>query len=113
MLKLKEIKLKIQLAQRRWSEIEGEVMENSLLSTEENVVTKKERLKNLLEDIRINIEDCLTYSHCRMLVKVCKEFLEKILIISEKLRVSYISPGYVESYYIFDTLRLTKHLSTC
>ena len=113
MLKLKEIKLKVQLAQKRWSEIEQGTVENSLSYDKENIAIRKEKLKNLLEDIRVNIEDCLTYSHCRMLVNVCKEFLEKILAISENLRVSYVSPGYVESYYIFDTLRLTKHMCTC
>lgn len=106
MLRLKEIKLKVQLAQQRWLEIEGEMDEKSLSSTGENIVVKKEMLKNLLEDIRVNIEDCLTYSHCRIFVRVCKDFLEKILTISERLRVSYVSPGYVESYNIFDTLIL-------
>ncbi len=113
MLKLKEIKLKVQLAQKRWSEIERGTVENSHSSDKENIAIRKEKLKNLLEDIRVNIEDFLAYSHCHVLVKVCKDFLEKILDISEKLRISYVSPGYVESYYIFDTLRLTKHLSTC
>lgn len=113
MLKLKEIKLKVQLAQKRWSEIECGTVENSLSSDKESIAIRKEKLKNLLEDIRVNIEDFLAYSHCHILVRVCKDFLEKILTISEKLRVSYVSPGYVESYYIFDTLRLTKHLSTC
>jgi hypothetical protein len=109
MHKLKEIKKKIQLAQLKWMEIEEETARISL-QLKVNISNRKEKLKNLLEEIRVNIEDLLTYSHCRALAKVCKGFLEKILVISEKLRVSYVSPGYVESYYIFDTLRLTDRL---
>ncbi len=110
MLKLKEIKKKIQFAQQKWIEIEGEIAQNSLPPFKANISNNKEKLKNLLEEIRVNIEDLLNYSHCRALVKVCKVFLEKILVISENLRSSYISPGYVESYYIYDTLRLTDRL---
>lgn len=113
MLRLKEIKFKVQFAQQSWSIIEGEITSDSSFPSKTNVQVRKERLKNLLEDIRVDIEDCLSCSNCRMWVKVCKDFLEKILAISEGLRVSYVSPGYVESYYIFDTLRLTNHLCTC
>jgi len=106
MSKLKEIKKKIQLAQEKWIEIEEETAKSPLCS-KANITNRKEKLKNFLEEIRLNIEDLLTHSHDHLLVKVCKGFLEKILTISENLRVSYVSPGYVESYYIFDTLKLT------
>ena len=113
MLRLKEIKRKIQFAQQNWAELEEEIAQSSLLTVKINISSRKEKLKNLLEEIRVNIEDLLNYSHCRSLVKVCKGFLEKILAISEKLRVSYVSPGYVESYYIYDTLKLTDRLGNC
>jgi len=41
----------------------------------------------------------------------CKKFLETILGISENLRVSYVFPGYVESYYIQDSLRILDGLA--
>ena len=106
MSKLKEIKKKIQIAQQKWIEIEEETAQSPLYS-KTNINNRKEKLKNFLEEIRVNIEDLLTHSHNHLLVEDCKGFLEKILVVSENLRVSYVSPGYVESYYIFDTLKLT------
>ena len=104
MKKLKEIKQMIDSAQQEWSEISD--LDSLYPLSWANVCEQKEKLKDLLEDIRENIEDRLSCSHCRFLVNVCKKFLEKILKISEGLRASYAFPGYVESYYILDTLRL-------
>ena len=109
MRKLKEVKQMIQIAQQGWSEIEGEMENDFSAVCGTNVVVKKERLKNLLEDIRLSIESSLMYSRCSLLMKVCKNFLESILAISENLRASYVSPGYVESFYILDTLKMIEY----
>ena len=108
MKKLKDIKAMIQIAQQGWSEIEGEISANPSSVCRGNTILKMEKLKDLLEDIRLNIENSLVYSHCSMLIKVCKNFLESILAISENLRASYVFPGYVESYYILDTINFAE-----
>ena len=108
MKKLKEIKKMIDSAQKRWAEIKSD---ENMLPLSSAVVYKKERLKNLLEDIRENIESLLSYSHCNLLVKVCKKFLERTLLISEKLGASYAFAGYNESYYILDTIRIADSFS--
>jgi len=104
MKRLKEIKLMVQIAEQGWSEIEGKTSNLSGF-TADGLAKKKEKLKNLLEDIRVNIESFLIYSRCSALMRVCREFLDRILMVSENLRVSYVFPGYTESYYILDTLR--------
>ena len=108
MKKLKDIRAMIQTAQQEWSEIEGETSENPSSLCRSTITVKMEKLKNFLEDIRMNIENLLIYSRCSMLVKVCKNFLENILAISENLRASYVFPGYVESYYILDTMNFAE-----
>ena len=108
MKKLKDIRAMIQVAQQEWSEIEGETSVNTSSLCRSNITVKMEKLKNFLEDIRMNIENLLIYSRCSMLVKVCKNFLENILAISENLRASYVFPGYVESYYILDTMNFAE-----
>ncbi len=107
MKRLKEIKQMIQVAEQGWSEIEGKMCDFSVDSID-GLASKKDKLKNLLEDIRMNIEESLVYSHCSLLVKVCRNFLERILLISENLRGSYVFAGYSESYYILDTLRFIE-----
>ena len=109
MKKLKEIQKMIDSAQKRWAEIKSD--ENLLPLTNASLVYKKEKLKNLLEDIREDIESLLSYSHCALLVKVCKNFLERTLLISEKLGASYAFAGYNESYYILDTIRIVDSFS--
>jgi hypothetical protein len=109
MKKLKEIKQMIDSAQKRWAEIKSE--ENLLPLSNVSIVEKKEKLKNLLENIREDIESLLSYSHCDLLVRVCKKFLERTLLISEKLGASYAFAGYNESYYILDTIRIADSFS--
>lgn len=104
MKRLRDIKLMIEIAQQGWFEIEGE-MQGSVLPFKA-VSLKKEKLKNLLEDIRKSIESLMMYSRCNILMKVCKSFLEKILRISESLGNSYAFPGYSESFYILDTMKM-------
>jgi len=106
MKKLKEIKKMIDSAQKRWAEIKSE--ENLLPLSNVSIVEKKEKLKNLLEDIRENIESLLSYSHCALLARVCRKFLERIFLISENLGASYAFAGYNESYYILDTIRIAE-----
>ena len=103
MKKLKEIKEMIDEAQRELDEIDDLYvlfpMSRSIISD------RKEILKNHLEDIRGSIEALLLYSHCSILSRVCKNFLEEIFKISECLRVTYLVPQYSESYYIMDTIK--------
>ena len=96
----------IDSAQKRWADIKSE--ENLLPLSNVSVVEKKENLKSLLEDIRENIESLLSYSHCALLAKVCRKFLERIFLISENLGASYAFAGYNESYYILDTIRIAE-----
>jgi hypothetical protein len=109
MKKLKEIKQMIDSAQKRWIEIKNDEKKVPLCNA--SVVEKKENLKNLLENIREDIESLLSYSHCDLLVKVCKKFLERTLLISEKLGASYAFAGYNESYYILDTISIADAFS--
>ena len=62
MSKLKEIKKKIQFAQQKWIEIEEETAQSPLYS-KTNINNRKEKLKNFLKEIRVNIEDLLAHSH--------------------------------------------------
>ena len=94
----------IDIAQQGLDEIDS--VSKTSMFTLGVLVEKKEKLKNLLEDNRENIESLLVYSRCNILSRVCRNFLERILGISECLRASYAFPGYQESYYILDTLRL-------
>ena len=96
----------IEIAQQGWDEIDGEIRINT--SNSGNLCVKKENLKNLLEEIRKNLELWLFHWNSSILKKICKGFLEKILCISENLRESYIFPGYRESFYIVDTIEMTK-----
>jgi len=86
----------IDSAQHEWSEI-SDLDPMSSLSL---ISDQKEKLKELLEDIRQKTEGLITD-----FPNACKDFLERIMGISESLRVSYAFPGYSESYYILDTLR--------
>lgn len=108
MKKLKEIKLKIDAAQQKWNEISGL---NPLYPLSRVIACeKKESLKNLLEDIREDIDNLLVYSHCGALIELCKKLLERILLISESLRASYAFAGYNESYFISDTIKIVDGL---
>lgn len=108
MKKLKDIRLMIEIAQQGWAEIEGET-EKLRTPDSGSLCVKKESLKNLLEEIRRNLEAWLFNWDNTILKKICVNFLEKILIISENLRKSYVFPGYAESYYIADTIAIAKH----
>jgi hypothetical protein len=107
MKKLDEIKEMVKDAQQRWGEINDELNPLYPLSRV-GLCEKKEKLKNLLENIRENIEALLSYSCTK--VDVCKSCLESILGISEDLRISYAFPGYVESFYIMDTIKIADGL---
>lgn len=99
MKKLDEIKQMIESAQQKLGEIRD--LDSLYPLSRFSLCDKKEKLKNLLEDIRQKTESLIVDSPM-----ACKSFLERILGISECLRASYAFPGYVESYYILDTLRL-------
>ena len=107
MKRLKDIRLMIEIAQQGWTEIEGE-MQRLHASDTGKLCAKKEGLKNLLEEIRRNLEAWLFRWDNTILKKICVNFLERILIISENLRKSYVFPGYVESFYIVDTIEMAK-----
>ena len=99
MKKLDEIKQMIDSAQQKLGEIRD--LDSLYPLSRFSLCEKKEKLKDFLEDIRQKTEALIADSP-----RDCKRFLEQILGISECLRASYAFPGYVESYYILDTLRL-------
>ena len=111
---LKEMRELIKLADQNWKEIEGELSRDSKDSTDSSIpfsnaiMEKKEKLKNLLENIRNDLEVWLFSWDSSVVKEVCSEFLEDLLKTSEKLRLSYTFPGYVESFYILDTMEMTK-----
>ena len=107
MKKLKEIRLMIEIAQQGWAEIDGEIQRLNSSDTG-SLSVKKEGLKNLLEEIRKNLENWLLIWNNSILKKISINFLEKILIISENLRKTYVFPGYVESFFIADTIEMAK-----
>ena len=107
MKRLKDIRLMIEIAQQGWAEIEGE-MQRLHASDTGKLCVKKEGLKNLLEEIRKNLEAWLLKWNSTILKRGCVNFLEKILIISEDLRGTYVFPGYVESFFIADTIEMAK-----
>ena len=106
--RLKEIRAMIGVAQKDWSDIESEMTDGSPLGLSNVVADKRKKLENLLEDIRNNLEMWLFYWDSSIIKGVCRVLLEKILLISEGLRLSYVFPGYSESYYILDTIEMTK-----
>ena len=106
--RLKEIRAMVNLAQKNWSDIEDEVAKDSSLCLSNVVAYKREKLENLLEDIRNNLEMWLSSWDSSIIKSVCRGFLEKILLISENLRLSYTFPGYSESFYILDTIEMTE-----
>ena len=101
--KLEEIKLMIDAAYCKMKEsidLEG------MLPLSNGVMTEKQEiLKNLLEDVRNRIEVILSEHNSRFLALISRVFLVRLLKISESLRMSYAFPGYVESFYIVDTLK--------
>jgi hypothetical protein len=108
MKRLKDIRLMIEIAQQGWREIECEMVRLHSFDSG-SLCMKKEGLKNLLEEIRKNLEAWLLKWDNTILKKICINFLEKIMVISENLRKSYMFPGYTESYYIADTIAMAKH----
>ena len=104
-MKSQEINLMIQSAEQVWNEIQTKLVGTTDISMN-YLATKKEELKDLLEAIRLKVEESLKSGE--NLIDDCKNFLSHILQLSENLRVSYVFPGYMESYYIFDTLRSIK-----
>ena len=108
MKKLKEIKQMIESAQSDWAVIA--VNENMIPLSNTFLAEKQEKLKVLLEDIRMNIESFLLYSHSSLLVKVCIGFLTRIVLVSDKLGASYVFPGYNGSYDIDSTLKFAEEI---
>ena len=111
MKKLDEIKEMVKDAQQRWGEIRDLSCLYPLSSA--GLYDKREKLKNLIEDIRENIEAFLT-SCSPIRVEDCKSVkgvLESIFGISEGLCVSYVFGGYNESYFISDTINIVDGLA--
>lgn len=98
----------IQCAEQIWDEIQSKMVGVTEISLN-YLAVKKERLKNLLEDVRLNIEESLKSGE--NILEDCKISLERLLQVSEKLRVSYVSPEYMESYYIMDTLKTIRGMN--
>jgi len=102
-----EIKILSDDVQGQWNMLEVELTTGSPADSMNRLAFKKEGLKNFLEKIRKKIETILLGSPSKSAVKKCKDFLDILLQISEGLRVSYMFPGYVESFYILDTIKYT------
>ncbi len=98
----------IESAQSDWAAIA--VNENMIPLSNTFLAEKQEELKVLLEDIRMNIESFLLYSHNSLLVRVCIGFLKRISLVSEKLWVTYVFPGYNGSYDIDATLKFAEEI---
>jgi hypothetical protein len=108
MKEVEDIKKMVISAQEKWGEIKCSL--NPLYPLSGILLCeKKEKLKNLLEDIRESIEALLSYSPIK--IDDCRSALESIFKISEGLRASYAFPGYMESFYIMDTINLVKGLA--
>ena len=106
-MRLKEIKFRIELAEQKMAEIEA--IQCSRGTDLDYLSLRMEDLKDFLEDIRSSIERFLEYSRNGLLLKVCKFFLEKLLSISEKLKLNYLHPGgYLLPFYILDTIEMTR-----
>ncbi len=102
-----EIKILSDDVQGQWDMLEVELTTGSPADSMNRLAFKKEGLKDFLEKIRKKIETILLGSPSKSAVKKCKDFLDILLQISEGLRVSYMFPGYVESFYILDTIKYT------
>ena len=103
-----EIKRLTKCARGQWDELENDLVRDRYSECMNVVALKKENLKNFLEKIRRKIEVVLFDSPSKPVVKACNKFLRELLRISENLRVSYLFPGYVESFYILDTIKYTQ-----
>lgn len=98
---IEEINDSIDMAYVKMSEIE-KIREGNL---EGNIFSVQQELRNMLENIRLDIEALLNRTYVKSYVHMCRYLLEDILEISEKLRFTYISPDYSESFYIYDVLK--------
>lgn len=99
---------RVEDVEMKWSEIEAEILLDSTSLGDMKLSLKKDVLKNLLEGIREDVDSLLGFSY---LLDSCKAILERLLTVSENLRVSYVFPGYVESFYILDTLKIAERTS--
>ena len=93
--------------QGQWKMLEAELTTGSPADSMNSLAFKKEGIKNFLEKIRKKIETILLGTPSECAVTKCEDFLKILLQISEGLRVSYMFPGYVESFYILDTIKYT------
>ena len=106
MEKLKRIRREIKKAQNYWAGIKCEIDNAPDLGC---LSVKKEKLKNHLEEIRKMIGNRLLKCDNKIFREKCVDLLTKIFDISEDLNRTYAFPGYVESYYIYDTIKMAKY----
>ena len=105
---IKVIQQKVAFAEKKWFQIEKEVSRNPFSAGSMKLSLKKDFLKKFLENIRKDIDTLLSEFHNNSFLKSCNASLKRLLDVSENLRASYVYPSYSESFYIFDTLRLTE-----
>ncbi len=99
----KEIKSEIISLGQEWLEIKQIAEKQSFLS----VGKLQDSLINHLESVRASIEEYFNkFPHTR---ELCKDWLRKILDISEELKINYVLPAtYEESFTIFETLKMVE-----
>ena len=105
---LREIREKIESTEKKWVDIESEIGDSQNSVSSMSLFVEKERLKNLLEDARADIDTLLSSFHCKSFVRICRDLLERLFAVSENLRLSYVFPGYLESFYILDTIEIAE-----
>ena len=106
-VQMDDVRLKIDNAQKMWAEIKCE-MQKVGMDGSGNLSVKKENLKNLLEEIRRNLETCVLGCNDNLFKRIVINLLKRILNISDDLGSTYAFAGYVESYYISDTIEMAK-----
>lgn len=105
---MEDIRLLLDIAQQGWDEIESEMQRLGGYDVGKLCV-KKEKLKNLLEEIRENLEMWLLSLDDALSKRTILPRLERLLNISEKLKQSYtFSVYYTESSLIASTIELGK-----
>ena len=105
MKKMEEIRLLIDIAQRGWNELDGDMRRNGIGA--KRFQDRREKLKNLLEEIRKNLEGYLFNWNDTLSKRMIVNHLDKILSISKHLRMAYAFAG---DYRLSDDIYGTKKL---
>lgn len=102
---MEDIRLLIDIAQRGWDELDGDM--HRIVVDTRKFLFRREKLKNLLEEIRRNLENYLFICTDSLSKRMIVNHLDKILSISEHLKMAYGFAGY---YRESDDIDSTKRL---